>query len=105
MEQITIFDILQQQETEPEQVGPHDWRPIRSGVRIGLTKFMPLVYPVTDHDTKATLFLSVPRRNSKNITALLYIEAMQKAIIALEEKAKRENNRQNLIDSDMQSMK
>ena len=47
--QISIFDILREKEQDP--VDPKDWRPIRSGSKIGLTSYMPLVYPVTDHDT------------------------------------------------------
>jgi len=37
---------------------------------------------------KATLWISVPRKNTKTVTQLLYLEAMEKAIAALEEKAK-----------------
>ena len=47
--QISIFDLLN--EAEPEPVDPKDWRPIRSGSKIGLTSYMPLVYPGTEHDT------------------------------------------------------
>lgn len=36
----------------------------------------------------ATLFISVPRKNTKTVTQFLYLEAMEKAIAALEEKAK-----------------
>ena len=37
---------------------------------------------------KTTLFISVQRKNGKTVTQLLYLEAMAKAITALEEKAK-----------------
>ena len=37
---------------------------------------------------KSTLWISVPRKNTKTVTQMLYLEAMAKAISALEEKAK-----------------
>lgn len=41
-----------------------------------------------------TLWISVPRKNTKTVTQLLYLEAIAKAIAALEEKAR-------AIDEDM----
>ena len=40
MEQITIDEILKL--TEPAPADPKEWRPIRSGARIGLTSYLPL---------------------------------------------------------------
>lgn len=49
MEQITIDEILKL--TEQDTSDTKEWRPIRYGARIGLTSYLPLIYPGTEHDT------------------------------------------------------